>query len=266
MNISGPSLNTTDTNDTVALNSIPLNSRCPLSNECVCEHDRSPGHGVRSVHDPPIREQSGFLVDGAALPGGRDAERRSARRTTLRRRLVSHGTRLGADSYEPGDEITISGATNVNSSTDYTVQGIVGDNLYLSPALPSNAIPPNATVNDDDVTVAPANFTPEVEAVNLTLTVTGAGSSISGAIYAYQLEGSTQNGNITLQNVNVFSGVGPLYVGPLDAGTGTIQLDANSPIEGNGYLTAVRWTWRPPGAATASVFPASRSIPRSTEN
>ena len=93
------------------------------------------------------------------------------------------GPDWGAYGYAPGDQITISGATNVSPTTDYTVAAIVGDNLYLTPALPSNALPPNE-VNDADVTVACTGFTPELEGYTLSLNVTGPGSSISGAIEA----------------------------------------------------------------------------------
>ena len=59
------------------------------------------------------------------------------------------GPDWGNYGYEPGDTITISGANKVDPTTAFTIEAIVGDNLYLNTALPSNELG-----NDTDVTVA----------------------------------------------------------------------------------------------------------------
>jgi hypothetical protein len=118
------------------------------------------------------------------------------------------GPDWGAYGYAVGDQITINGATKV-PTTPYAVAAIVGDNLYVTPALPPAALPSTgAQVNDANVTVACANFTPAIQGsyAGVDLTVTGPGSSISGAIQEPEVDASTQNGNITLQNVD--SGAG----------------------------------------------------------
>ncbi len=144
------------------------------------------------------------------------------------------GPDWGNYGYEPGDTITISGANKVDPTTAFTIEAIVGDNLYLNTALPSNELG-----NDTDVTVATPPTTPELEGTTLDLHASGPGSSISGAIDTTNLEGSTQNGNITLENVSSAGSPPPLSLEVINAGTGTIQLDANGPIEqGDGELTA----------------------------
>ena len=135
------------------------------------------------------------------------------------------GPDWGAYGYAPGDQITISGATNV-PTTHYSVAGIVGDNLYVTPALPSGALSPNQ-VNDADVTVACTGFTPELEAACFEPERDRNREVDLRRNSSYVLQGSTQNANITLQDNS-----GGLAVGPLNAGTGTIQLDVNGPIDG----------------------------------
>jgi hypothetical protein len=86
------------------------------------------------------------------------------------------GPDWGAYGYAPGDEITIANANNVTPApTTYTVEAIVGDNLYLNSALPSDA-----AGNDSAVTVACAGFNADIQttgpAPSLTLDVTGPGA------------------------------------------------------------------------------------------
>ncbi len=237
VSISGPSLTTTDSNDTVTLNALSIPGNLTVSAETI---NFQGGNTVDASYMALTSMNSltftstgmpylGAITPNAAPPAGQPF----AGDTYIT------GPDWGAYGYAPGDEITISNATNVSSTTDYSVAAIIGDNLYLTPALPSNAIPPNATVSDGDVTVAPANFTPELEGTLLNLIVTGPGSSISGAIEADILEGSTQNGNITLQNVDPTAKTAPfapLTVDTLNAGTGTIQLDVNGPIRFRVYI------------------------------
>ncbi len=138
------------------------------------------------------------------------------------------GPDWGSYGYQPGDTITVSNASNVSSSTDYTVANIVGDNLYLiseqqSPKAPTFAT--DALGTDPDVTVACANFTPEIVAVNkLDLIATGEVSTISGAIETPNLDDITANGNITLQDTE------KVTVALVDAGTAQIQLDVAGAI------------------------------------
>src|SRR5262249_46112928 len=113
--------------------------------------------------------------------------------------------------------------TGVSGSTKYTVANVVGDNLYL---ISSQTI---ATGTDPDVTVACANFTPEIVADNnLVLEATGNGDTISGAIQTQRLNAGTLDGNITLQVVGL--GTNPLKLVTVDAGTAKIQLDVAGAI------------------------------------
>ncbi len=133
------------------------------------------------------------------------------------------GPDWGSYDYQPGDTITVSNANGVSSSTDYTVASIAGDRLYL---ISSQTI---ATGTDPDVTVACANFTPEIAAANrLFLYVTGQGNTISGAIQTPLLSAFTENGNITLEDVGL--GTEPLSVESVSAGTAQIQLDVAGAI------------------------------------
>jgi hypothetical protein len=127
--------------------------------------------------------------------------------------------------------------TNIGSPTGYTVAAVAGHNLYLV-----NSNPPIATGNYTDVTVAAANFTPEIAAsAALKLQVTGAGNAISGAIGGTPtvFSASTNNGNITTQFTNANAA---LLLGTVNAGNAQIQL-----------------------AAQASIFPAA-NLPANTTN
>jgi hypothetical protein len=165
------------------------------------------------------------------------------------------GPDWGSYGYAPGDKINILNATNSNgtlSSGPYTVApgGIIGDNLYLDD--PTNIIGTfngtNLTGNFTNVTVriSPSSFTPEIQASSVTLDVTGAGSTISGAVsgaaavagslsYVF-LNATTAGGNITIQDLPPTNT--NLYLGTLNAGTGTIQLDVNGSVESAAFLNS----------------------------
>ena len=225
----GPTGPTTDSTDTVMLNSLPNLASLSVSAETINFQDPVDlvygSAFLTSVNSLTFPSTGVPYLGAVTLNATPPAGQPFAGDTSIT------GPDWGAYGYEPGDQITISGATNV-PTTPYSVAGIVGDNLYVTPALPSSALPPNQ-VNDSDVTVACAGFTPELEAYALSLNVTGTGKSISGAIQATFLQGSTQSGNITLQDT-----AGGLAVGPLNAGTGTIQLDVNGPIDGTDGIPA----------------------------
>ena len=83
------------------------------------------------------------------------------------------GPDWGAYGYEPGDEITISGATNVNPRHRLHRRGHRrGQPLSHSGSTIQCA---HHQGNDADVTVACTGFTPEIEAYTLSLNVTGTG-------------------------------------------------------------------------------------------
>ena len=146
--IEGPGL-TTDSHDTVALDSSVLFSLF-VSAETIDFQGtvRANDMNLTSVNSLTFASTGvpylGAITLNAAPPAGQPF----AGDTYIT------GPDWGTYGYAPGDQITITGATNVSPTTDYTVEAIVGDNLYLTPALPSNALPPNE-VNDADVTVAP---------------------------------------------------------------------------------------------------------------
>jgi hypothetical protein len=86
----------------------------------------------------------------------------------------------------------------------------------------------NLTSNLTDVTVQCSGFTPQLQASQVSLDVTGPGQTISGALSGVGdggfviLAANTNNGNITLQDLPPTST--DVALGELNAGTGTIQL------------------------------------------
>ena len=151
------------------------------------------------------------------------------------------GPDWGTYGYAPGDTITISNAGTLSSGTPmptYTVDAIVGDNLYLDSMYNSQFttyLQRNLSNDLTDVTVQCSGFTPQLQAVVETLDVTGAGSTISGAISGIpllpgfvDLTAATAGGNITLQDLPPAGA--DLVLGTLNAGAGTIQLAVDGPI------------------------------------
>ena len=151
------------------------------------------------------------------------------------------GPDWGTYGYAPGDTITISNAGTLSSGTPmptYTVDAIVGDNLYLDSMYNSQFttyLQRNLSNDLTDVTVQCSGFTPQLQAVFETLDVTGAGSTISGAISGIPLvpgfvvlTAATAGGNITLQDLPPAGA--DLVLGTLNAGAGTIQLAVDGPI------------------------------------
>ena len=151
------------------------------------------------------------------------------------------GPDWGTYGYAPGDTITISNAGTLSSGTPmptYTVDAIVGDNLYLDSMYNSQFttyLQRNLSNDLTDVTVQCSGFTPQLQAVEETLDVTGAGSTISGAISGFPLlpsfvvlTAATAGGNITLQDLPPAGA--DLVLGTLNAGAGTIQLAVDGPI------------------------------------
>ncbi len=126
-----------------------------------------------------------------------------------------------------------------------TIAAVVGDRLYLTSL--SVATESIATGIVSDEIVECASFFPQLYAGNrLTLNVTGPGNSIFGAMDVIgktsvveqpQLNATTNNGNITIEDVDL--GSEPLSLGTLNAGTAQIQLDAvGSIVSGYGLSAA----------------------------
>ena len=80
------------------------------------------------------------------------------------------------------------------------------------------------------------DFLPEINASQLTLNVSGPSNSISGAIVTQFLSASTDNGNMTVQDVDF--GNTSLYLENLNAGDAQIQLDAAGSMYSLGTITA----------------------------
>ena len=129
--------------------------------------------------------------------------------------------------------------TNIGSPSGYTVAAIAGDNLYIV-----NSNPGIATGNYTGVTVASANFTPEITVSklgSLTLNVSGPGDSITGAIASVFLSAQTSNGNITLFDSSAAAAYNLVDLATIDAGTAQIDLVALGPIiNGSPVATATR--------------------------
>jgi hypothetical protein len=155
------------------------------------------------------------------------------------------GPDWGAYGYAPGDEITLSITTagSTISVGPYVIDTVIGHNLYLDSS--SNV----GSGNFADVTVQCTGFTPQIQASSVTLDVTGAGSTISGALSGAALPGAgqvgkfvllnaaTAGGNITLQDLPPTSTI--LALGTLNAGTGTIQLAVNGTVSSGALLNYV---------------------------
>ncbi len=154
------------------------------------------------------------------------------------------GPDWGTYGYAPGDTIAITGAGALTSGT---ISAIIGHNLYLNSSSNSTAISadaPNTSKTFTNATVQCSGFTPEISATYLNLVVTGAGSTISGALsgtasnlgsdnYLF-LNAATAGGNITLEDLPPASTY--LVLGGLNAGTGSIDLALNGSIESTAWL------------------------------
>ncbi len=117
--------------------------------------------------------------------------------------------------FAVGDTVAVS----VSGETeDFTITDINSDDLFLDT---SSALTPgtaNVTVQQQAAT-----FTPQITATDtLTLNLTGAGSAFSGGIQATTLAATTNNGNITMEDISSLSA---LELQTLNAGTGQIQLE-----------------------------------------
>ncbi len=208
--LSGPGLTSgTDPNVTVAVNSAHVSANSvnlTAGNSLTVQSTGVPYMGGLTIHAAP---PTGQPFAGEQYITGPD---------------------WGSYGYQPGDTITLTNATGVTSTTKYTVANIVGDNLYL---ISSQTFATSALGTDPDVTVACANFTPEIIASKtLDLSATGEVSTISGAIETPNLDDITANGNITLQDTE------PVSVALVDAGTAQIQLDvagAIVPVTGKSF-------------------------------
>ena len=119
------------------------------------------------------------------------------------------GPNWAAYGYARGDLLTIDNASNSNASISNTATFVVdqpvGDILYIQA---SSSIQAADDGNDADVIVTCADFNPGIQAVSLTMNVTGQGNSINGAISGLAsgvlptiLNATTEDGDITLQDV-----------------------------------------------------------------
>jgi hypothetical protein len=151
------------------------------------------------------------------------------------------GPDWGSYGYAPGDAISLEKSGAVQPAGPYTVAAIVGDNMYLDStynSLFTDVLKPNLSENITDFIVQCSGFTPQLQASNLSLHVTGAGSTITGAVSGTPeaqggpsilfLSGDTAGGNITLQDLPPAGTT--LALRALNAGTGTIQLAVNGPV------------------------------------
>ena len=132
------------------------------------------------------------------------------------------GPEWGSYFYAAGQKISFNDAKG-NGQTG-TVVAVVGDNLYLTSVSTSLA---TGNVSDDNVVCL--DFYPQLTADTVNLKVSGPGNSILGTMNVTgALSATTNNGNITIQNV------GPLQLGTLDVA----QLQPGTPITGQIQLTA----------------------------
>ena len=157
VNISGPSL--TDSYDTVTLNSLSIPDNLTVFAETINFQQG----GTVNAYDLVLTSVNSLAFASTGVPylGAVTINAAPPAGQPFAGDPYITGPDWGAYGYAPGDEITINNATNVVSSTDYSVAAIVGDNLYLAPtpAIPSDAIASNgAQVNDADVTVACARL------------------------------------------------------------------------------------------------------------
>lgn len=139
------------------------------------------------------------------------------------------GPEWGTYGYKAGDNIiySVDNSANYNTSnySTATIEAIIGTNMYLT----TN---PNDTTGPCNLILQPASesTTQITGATNLTLNVTGPGSSISAAIYAnasITLNATSNNGSITI--LDTYNDAG-LLLGNINAGSGTITLGANETI------------------------------------
>ena len=139
------------------------------------------------------------------------------------------GPEWGTYGYKAGDNIIYSvdnsANYNTNNYSSATIATIIGTNMYLT-------TDPNDTTGPCNLILQPASesTTQITGATNLTLNVTGPGSSISAAIYAnasITLNATSNNGSITI--LDTFNDAG-LVLGNINAGSGTITLGANETI------------------------------------
>jgi hypothetical protein len=176
------------------------------------------------------------------------------------------GPNWAAYGYAPGDLIDL---FNIAGSDLHlgVIDGIVGDNLYLSP----NADYPITSADTgqfSDYSVSVYGYTPQIQSSNVTLNVTGATSTISGAVSLSNAGGSSLNaatdgGNIALQLLAGSNGL-PYSLGTLNAHAGTIQLavDGNSVVNGN---TSAQGPNLIAGAVNLATYGTNGSIGASTD-
>ena len=164
------------------------------------------------------------------------------------------GPDWGSYGYAVNDKITLNNTNTKTAAGPYTVEAIVGDNMYLSSGSLTTALGTDLSKTLTNISVKCSGFTPDITSTIAELTVTGAGSIISGALGGSSAESnnggslleliaSTNNGNITLQDLPPTNT--SVFLGSVNAGSGTIQLAVNgsiasafSPTSSNVNLTA----------------------------
>jgi hypothetical protein len=139
------------------------------------------------------------------------------------------GPEWGQYYYQAGQAISFADASGTVQT--WNIAAVVGEHLYLAPSSTSPTSPPaTGTVADDSVECV--LFYPQITANSLTLNVSGQGNSILGAMNVVDLSATTNNGNMTIQDLDL--GSTPLSLGSLNAGTAQIQLAATGTITPNG--------------------------------
>ena len=154
------------------------------------------------------------------------------------------GPDWGSLGYAAGQSIQIS-LTNNGAYTTYPVTDVIGDTLYITNASPGSGVYSNAAVRG---LICPYTYEaslidgliPQVVANYVSLTTTGDGSTIEGAIAPFYngngtatcvLSGGTYNGNINLEVVaNTHATTNQTQLNFLNAGTGEINLAVNGEL------------------------------------
>jgi len=154
------------------------------------------------------------------------------------------GPDWGSLGYAAGQSIQIS-LTNNNEYTPYPVTDVIGDTLYITNTSPGSGVYSNAAVQG---LICPTTYEtylsdgliPQVVANYVSLTTTGDGSTIEGAIAPFYngngnatcvLSGGTYNGNINLQVVaNTNATYNQTQLNYLNARTGEISLAVNGEL------------------------------------
>jgi len=245
LTISGPN-GTTDTADTVTFNSFSsttgdLSTGTGILNVSAGTINLA---GSVSVLNATLTSVNSLTFDSTGVPylGGVTIHAGPPTGQPFAGNPYITGPDWGTYGYAPGDTITISNSSGnpavTGTATSFTVAAIVGKNLYLNSSYGAQFntfLGTNLSKNLTSVTVACTGFTPQIQASVVSLNVTGAGGTISGALGGSALGGgflvlgaTTNNGNITLQDlppVDTF-----VVLNGLNAGTGTIQLAVNGAL------------------------------------